>query len=83
MESINETIFRAYDIRGVYPSEINEQTAYIIGRSYGSYLQEKYNKNTCIVSHDNRLSSETLSQNLIKGITSSGCNIINYNSMWF
>ena len=79
MESINETIFRAYDIRGVYPSEINEQTAYTIGRSYGSYLQEKYNKNTCIVSHDNRLSSETLSQNLIKGITSSGCNIINYN----
>ena len=79
MENINETIFRAYDIRGVYPSEINEQTAYTIGRSYGSYLQEKYNKNTCIVSHDNRLSSETLSQNLIKGITSSGCNIINYN----
>ena len=79
MESINEVIFRAYDIRGVYPSEINEQTAYTIGRSYGSYLQEKYNKNTCIVSHDNRLSSETLSQNLIKGITSSGCNIINYN----
>ena len=79
MENINETIFRAYDIRGVYPNEINEQTAYTIGRSYGSYLQEKYNKNTCIVSHDNRLSSETLSQNLIKGITSSGCNIINYN----
>ncbi len=79
MESINAEIFRAYDIRGEYPKEINEQTAYTIGRSYGSYLQEKYNKNTCIVSHDNRLSSETLSQNLIKGITSSGCNIINYN----
>lgn len=79
MENINETIFRAYDIRGVYPSEINEQTAYTIGKSYGSYLQEKYNKNTCIVSHDNRLSSEALSQNLIKGITASGCNIINYN----
>lgn len=79
MESINEEIFRAYDIRGEYPNEINEQTAYTIGRSYGSYLQEKYNKNTCIVSHDNRLSSETLSQNLIKGITASGCNIINYN----
>lgn len=79
MESINEEIFRAYDIRGEYPNEINEQTAYTIGKSYGSYLQEKYNKNTCIVSHDNRLSSETLSQNLIKGITASGCNIINYN----
>ena len=77
--SINLNIFRAYDIRGVYPSEINENMAYTIGKSYGSYLQEKYNKNSCIVSHDNRLSSEALSQNLIKGITASGCNVINYN----
>lgn len=76
MDAINETIFRAYDIRGVYPTEINEQTAFTIGKSYGSYLQEKYNKNTCIVSHDNRLSSEALMQNLIKGISQSGCNII-------
>ena len=78
MNELNENIFRAYDIRGSYPSEINEQVAYTIGLSYGSYLQEKYNKNTCIVSHDNRLSSESLQQNLIKGITSSGCNVINY-----
>lgn len=76
MNEINEAIFRAYDIRGVYPSEINEQTAFTIGKSYGSYLQEKYNKDTCIVSHDNRLSSETLTQNLIKGLISSGLNII-------
>ena len=75
---IDTSIFRAYDIRGVYPKEINEQTAYTIGRSYGSYLQEKYGKNSCVVSHDNRLSSESLSQNLIKGIISSGCDVINY-----
>ena len=78
MNNIDEKIFRAYDIRGKYPSEINEQAAYTIGRSYGSYIQEKYNKDTCIVSHDNRLSSETLTQNLMKGIISSGCNIISY-----
>ena len=76
MNNLNEEIFRAYDIRGVYPTEINEQTAFTIGKSYGSYLQEKYNKNTCIVSHDNRLSSESLTQNLIKGLISSGINII-------
>ena len=76
MEAINEEIFRAYDIRGTYPKTINEQVAFTIGRSYGSYLQEKYNKNTCIVSHDNRLSSEALTQNLIKGLVSSGLNII-------
>ena len=76
MNNINTEIFRAYDIRGTYPTTINEQTAFIVGKSYGSYLQEKYNKNTCIVSHDNRLSSETLTQNLIKGLISSGINII-------
>ena len=43
MNNINTEIFRAYDIRGTYPTTINEQTAFIVGKSYGSYLQEKYN----------------------------------------
>ena len=42
MQTINEEIFRAYDIRGTYPTTINEQVAFTIGKSYGSYLQEKY-----------------------------------------
>ena len=74
---MNKEIFRAYDIRGVYPSEIDENAAYIIGQSYGSYLQEKYNYKKCIVSHDNRLSSDTLTSSLIKGIVSSGCDVYN------
>lgn len=78
MDGINVEIFRAYDVRGTYPTTINEDIAFKIGKSYGSYLQEKYNKDTCIVSRDNRISSETLTQSLIKGITASGCNIINY-----
>ena len=73
---MNEEVFRAYDIRGIYPLEINEDFAYLIGQSYGSYLQEKYNYNTCIVSHDNRLSSDSLTENLIQGIRESGCNVI-------
>jgi phosphomannomutase/phosphoglucomutase len=75
---LNTEIFREYDIRGTYPETINESIAYTIGRSYGSYLQEKYNQTTCVVSHDNRLSSDALSNNLIKGITESGCNVIDY-----
>lgn len=75
---MNTEIFREYDIRGTYPSTINESIAYTIGRSYGSILREKYGQDTCVVSHDNRLSSEALSTNLIKGITESGCNVINY-----
>jgi phosphomannomutase/phosphoglucomutase len=75
---MKEEIFREYDIRGKYPDELNESGAYTIGRSYGSIIQEKYGQNTCVVSYDNRLSSHSLAVNLIKGITDSGCNVINY-----
>ncbi len=75
---MNPNIFREYDIRGVYPSTINETVAYTIGRSYGSYIKEKLNQETCIVSHDNRLSSPALAAYLIKGITDSGVNVYNY-----
>ncbi len=75
---MNPNIFREYDIRGVYPETINETVAYTIGRSYGSYLREKLNQTTCIVSHDNRLSSPSLAAYLTKGITDSGLNVYNY-----
>ena len=75
---MNPSIFREYDIRGTYPETINETIAYTIGRSYGSFLKEKLNQETCIVSHDNRLSSPALAAYLIKGITDSGLNVYNY-----
>ena len=78
MVNINKNIFREYDIRGVYPKDIDEDTAYIIGRSYGSYLREKYNLYDCVVGHDNRLSSDSLTASLIKGIYSSGVNVYDY-----
>jgi phosphomannomutase/phosphoglucomutase len=75
---MNESIFREYDIRGVYPTTINEDIAYKIGLGYGSYLQEYLKQDTCVVSHDNRLSSESLSNNLIKGLLETGINVIDY-----
>ncbi len=75
---MKEEIFRAYDIRGKYPTDINEEIAYTLGKSYGSYLQEKYQTDRCIISRDNRLSSEALCQNFIKGLNSTGCNVIDY-----
>ena len=75
---MNTNIFRAYDIRGKYPDEINEEVAYKIGLAYGSYIQEKLGQKSCIVSHDNRLSSESLSGELIRGILSTGCNVYDY-----
>ena len=75
---MDDKIFREYDIRGVYPVDINEDIAYKIGLGYGSYLQEKLNQNMCIISHDNRLSSESLNENLIKGLLETGINVIDY-----
>ena len=76
--NIDLSIFKEYDIRGVYPTSINDEFAYTMGKAYGSYIQGKLNKKDCVVSHDNRLSSEALSSNLIKGLLETGCNVIDY-----
>lgn len=75
---MKESVFKAYDIRGKYPEEIHEEMAYIIGQSYGSYLQEVLEKKKCVVGHDNRLSSESLTDALIRGLLASGINVIDY-----
>ena len=74
-KDINKNIFRGYDIRGIYPSEIDEDTAYTIGLGFGSYIRD-LGKNTCIVGHDNRLSSPRLYEALTKGILETGVDII-------
>lgn len=74
-KDIKKNIFRGYDIRGIYPSEIDEDTAYTIGLGFGSHIKN-LGKTTCVVGHDNRLSSPALYQSLIKGITETGINII-------
>ena len=75
---MKDKIFREYDIRGKVPSDINEEVAYKIGLGYGSFLQEFLNQDTCIVSHDNRISSESLHKNLLKGLLETGINVIDY-----
>ena len=72
---IIDTIFRAYDIRGIYGEEITKETAYTIGKSFGSFIQ-KTGKKDVLVGHDNRLSSPELSDFLIKGLLKSGVNVI-------
>ncbi len=65
---INSKIFKSYDIRGVYPSELNEEVAYKVGRAFVLMTGAK----KVAVGQDARLSSPTLSKNLIKGITEAG-----------
>ena len=75
--NIDQSIFREYDIRGIYPTQINEEVAYLIGQSYGSYIQEKLSRNVCVIGRDIRYSSDSLTKELIKGILSTGCNVVN------
>ena len=69
MESV---IFRAYDIRGVYPSQINEDAAKRIGNAAARFLKAK----TVVVGEDGRLSSPRLRQAVVEGANAAGCDAI-------
>jgi len=62
---INKGIFRAYDIRGIYPEELCEKSAYIIGRVIASRI---FKKGKIIVGHDIRLSSPSLYHAIVMGM---------------
>lgn len=72
---LDKNIFRGYDIRGVYPENLDEDTAYTIGLGFGTHIQ-KIGFKKCVVGHDNRLSSPSLYLALIKGIISTGCDVV-------
>ena len=73
---VNEEIFREYDIRGIYGTDLDIDVAYTIGRSFGSYVIEN-GSNEVIVGNDNRESGAVLSNGIIKGLLSSGVKVIN------
>jgi len=53
---INQKIFKAYDIRGVYPSEVNEEAALAVAQGLAKY----WKKGKVVLGHDARLSSPSL-----------------------
>lgn len=75
-KNINPNIFREYDVRGVYPKDINEDLAYTFGKAFGTYVK-RFNQTSCVIGHDNRLSSDSLISALTEGLLSTGINIIN------
>lgn len=64
--------FKAYDVRGRVPSQLNEDIAYRVGRAYVEFL----NPGVIAVGRDIRLSSPAISDALIRGITDSGTDVI-------
>lgn len=72
MSKNKSNIFRAYDIRGIYPDEINREIAYKLGKSFVSLLGTK----NIVVGRDKRESSPVLFDSLVKGIKSMGCKVM-------
>ncbi|GAB2196600.1 phosphohexomutase domain-containing protein [Sessilibacter sp. MAH4] len=64
--------FKAYDIRGQVPGQLNEDVAYRIGRAFAQYLSAK----KVVVGHDIRLSSPALTDSLIDGLTDGGADVL-------
>ena len=64
--------FKAYDIRGRIPDQLNEDIAYRIGRAYATWLKP----GNVVVGYDIRLSSETLCKALTQGLLDSGVDVI-------
>lgn len=66
------SIFKAYDVRGIYPTELNEEIAYKIGKAFVGIIKPK----NVVIGRDMRLSSDSLFNAVAKGITEMGADVI-------
>jgi phosphomannomutase len=79
MLKIDHNIFKAYDIRGVYPSQISESTAETIGRAFFKFLKQgpkNKEKLSIVIGRDNRISSFSLSEAFKEGLLKEGAQVI-------
>src|SRR5512145_864710 len=72
--TINPSIFKAYDVRGLYPSEVNEEAARQIGRGFVHYLGAA----RIAVSRDMRLSSPSVAAAFADGAREQGADVVDY-----
>lgn len=64
--------FKAYDLRGRVPEELNEEVAYRVGRAFVDFLSAK----SVVVGHDIRLTSASLCDALVRGLTEAGADVV-------
>lgn len=69
---VNPGIFKAYDIRGIYPTDLDEETAYAIGRAFVTFLDAK----EVLVGRDMRISGPQLFEAVTRGIMEQGADVI-------
>jgi phosphomannomutase / phosphoglucomutase len=71
---MSKTIFRAYDVRGIYGTELNEDIAKRIGRAFGSCID----KGIICLGRDTRISGPSLQSSFLDGVLSTGCSVDSY-----
>jgi phosphomannomutase len=69
--ALDPKVFKAYDVRGLYPSELDEAGAYAIGRAY----VEEFEPRTIAVGRDMRLSSPSMAEAVIRGAAEAGASV--------
>src|SRR6187455_3754883 len=69
---MNLSAFKAYDIRGRIPDELNPELVYQVGRAYAAYVKPK---RVC-VGRDIRLTSQQFASELIRGLTDAGVDVL-------
>ncbi|MDC0057943.1 phosphomannomutase/phosphoglucomutase [Pelagibacteraceae bacterium] len=77
IENFDKEVLREYDIRGVVGKNINQNTAYTIGRTFGHTVKLKLPSHTVVTGYDGRLTSPTLHNALCEGLKNSGLKVIN------
>ena len=69
---LDPKVFKAYDVRGIYPKELDEDGAYAIGRAY----VEQFEPRRIAVGRDMRVSSPSMAAALIRGATEGGADVL-------
>jgi phosphomannomutase len=70
--ALDPKVFKAYDVRGLYPSELDEDGAYAIGRAYGEHFEPR----RIAVGHDMRVSSPTMAEAVGRGAAETGVDVV-------
>ena len=70
--NVDKTIFKAYDIRGIYPDSLDEDVAFSVGRAFVELLEP----HEVVVGRDMRLSSPAIRDQLIRGLIRQGADVI-------
>lgn len=70
--NVNPSIFKAYDIRGIYPTDLDEEIAYRVGRAFAVLLAAR----RVVVGRDMRLSGPSLMAAVMRGLTDQGADVL-------